>query len=789
VSDAPGGSLAELLRRLRLAAGLTQEELAEAAGISARSVSDLERGIARTARKETARLLSEALGLSGSARDLFEAVARGRTGTERPGPGPDSGSDPESGQGAGQLPAPPTPLIGRSADVTACCDLLLRADVRLVTITGLGGVGKTRTAIAVAGQLAGRFPDAVFFVGLAPVRDPQLVIASVARAVGVREGGTETLQAQVAARLAGAQALLVVDNFEQVVEAATVVSGLLGACPQVKFLVTSRRPLRVNGEHEYPLAPLALPPPAAGGAGPDELLGFPSVQLIADRIRAVVPGWTMRTGDATAVAEICRRLDGLPLALELAAARAKVLPPAELLARLGERADLLSQGARDADDRHRTLGATLDWSYRLLDARAARLLPQLSAFAGGWTLDAMTGVCDAGDEIEALDALATLIDNSLVWRAERSAGIRFLLPVTIRDYAAQLLSAAGAAGATRDRHLDWYLRLAESAAPELTGASQVTWVRLLGDEQANLRAALDHAVTSGDPAGAHRLAVALWRYWEITGQLAEGRHWLARVLALAGPVPPVLRARAIRADGNLARDQGDLDAAMILHRRALAAFEQAGSDADVASALINIGNVHSERDEGDSAIGCYQASLEHLARAGDPWQEALVRNNLALALGLAGQHARAEEIARQSLAAFGRLGDSRGAARATETLAQIHDEAGQFDASLPLHRQAAATFSEVGDRSGVARALDGMARASAALGDAAGAAWLLGHADSLHEQVGEQFNPYETRAREQTMAALRAALAPEELAAARAAGHDAPADEVARRINARSAAR
>ena len=529
MAAAPDATLAELLKRLRQAARLTQEELAEAAGISARSVSDLERGISRTARKETARLLCDALGLSGSTRELFEAVARGRSGQ--------AGLDPD--QPAGQLPVPATPLVGRAADVSACCDLLLRAGVRLVTITGLGGVGKTRVSLAVARQLTQHFPDGVRFAGLAALQDPQLVIASVARASGVQESGTETLQAQVAATLAPLHALLLLDNFEHLIDAATVVSALLSACPEVKFLVTSRRPLRINGEYEYPLAPLELPP--AAGAGPDELLRIPSVRLLADRIRAVLPGWTMSGDDAASIAGICRRLDGLPLALELAAARAKVLPPAALLARLGERADLLSLGSRDADDRHRTLRATLDWSYRLLDAPAARLLPQLAVFADGWTLDALTGVCDVGNEIEALDALASLIDNSLVWRAERAAGIRFLLPVTIRDYAAQLLAAAGTADAVARQHLDWYLGLAESAAPELTGSSQVAWLRLLGDEHADLRAALEYAITAARPAAAHRLATALWRYWEITGQLAEGRRWLARVLALAGPVPPIIR--------------------------------------------------------------------------------------------------------------------------------------------------------------------------------------------------------------------------------------------------------
>jgi predicted ATPase/transcriptional regulator with XRE-family HTH domain len=772
MADAPGTTLAELLRRLRHAARLTQEELAEAAGISVRSVSDLERGVNRTARKETARLLCEALGLSGSARDLFEAVALGL-------PEP---ADSDVDRSPGQLPVPPTPLVGREADVNACCELLQRADIRLVTVTGLGGVGKTRVAEAVARQLTGHFPDGVRFVGLGAIRDPQLVIASVARAVEVQESGTETLSEQAAATLAAVHALLLLDNFEHLIEAASVVSELLSSCPKVKFLVTSRRPLRINGEHEYPLAPLQLP--TATGAEPDEVARVPSVQLLIERIRAVLPGWTMSDEDVASVAGICRRLDGLPLALELAAARVKVLSPAALLARLGTGTDVLSQGSRDAADRHQTLRATLDWSYQLLDAPAARLLPQLAVFADGWTLDALTEVCDIGNEIEALDALASLIDNSLVWRAERASGIRFLLPVTIRDYAEQLLAMVGIAGAVAQRHLDRYLRLAESAALELTGSNQVAWLRLLGDEYANLRAALDHAINAGQLTTAHRLATALWRYWEISGQLAEGRGWLARVLALAGPVAPLLQGRTLKADGNLARDQGDFTAALGSHQRALALFERAGSDADIASALINIGNVHIDRGESTTAIDCYQASLDCLSRVGDPWLEALVLNNLALALNSAGQRDQAEDAARRGLASIRQLGDSRGIARATLTLAMILNRAGHFSESLPLLREAAVAFSEVGDRAGISRAVECLAWANAALGEPADAAWLLGYADSLREQVGEQLTVNEQEARDQTTTAIQSALQPPAMEAAWAAGRTGAPDELADRLNA-----
>jgi predicted ATPase/transcriptional regulator with XRE-family HTH domain len=785
VADDPGASLAVLLKRLRRAARLTQEELAEAAQISVRAVSDLERGVNRTARKDTVRLLADALGLAGEERELFEATALGRAPAGQPRhdqprhdqPRHDQPRKDRSGPGApGQLPVALTPLVGRADDVREICGWLRRPEVRLVTITGLGGVGKTRTALDIGKQLAPGFPDGVIFVNLAAVRDSELVLASIAWAAGVRDSGPEPLAERVAGQLRPLRVLLIIDNFEQVVDAAQVVSDLLSTCLGLSCLVTSRCALRLSGEHEYVLAPLRLPPAASKSAS--ELLGFPSVELFAQRVQSILPNWTLDENSGPAVGEICRRLDGLPLALELAAARTKILAPVALLERLGGHQDVLSRGRRDASARHQTLRATLDWSYELLDAGPARLFPQLAVFADGWTIDTMMQVCDVGDDIETLDALAALVDNSLVWRTGAPAAPRFLLPVTIREYADGKLRRAGLAHDVARRHLAWCLDLAETAAGELAGASQLSWLRLLADEHANLRAALEHAITTGESSLAHRLGAALWRYWEINGHVAEGRQWLGRILVMTGPTAAAIRAQAFKAAGNLARDQGDFGVSIDCQRHAYVLFREAGDRAGMAAALNNMGTA--ELDHGDvaEAVAHFRASLEQFAAAGDRWGVAIGHNNLARALRTGTSLVEAEQAARESLVAFEHLGDPRGTGRALTSLALIVGRAGDLAQSLDLLAQAAVLFAELGDRAGLAHTAEAFAWAKARLGHAAVAVWLLGHTERLREEVGAPLNADDRIELDDIADRVRPVLAPRERDARRTAGYDTELDDV-----------
>ncbi|GII63960.1 hypothetical protein Skr01_40450 [Sphaerisporangium krabiense] len=734
-----GESFAHLLKRLRRSAGLTQEELANKAGISARAVSDLERGINRSARKDTARLLADALDLTGPVREEFTS------GRRRP-----------PAVGGARLPVPLTPLVGREREVRAGCERL-RGPSRLLTLTGLGGVGKTRTALAIVHELAPDLPDGAYLADFSEVRDEQTMMHTLARALDVRDSGTRPPAESLATALEGRGPLLVLDNFEHLVDSAHALSTLLTRCPAVKFLVTSRRPLRVYGEDEFVVGPLPPPPP---GASLEVVRANPAVTLFTQRARAVHAGWEVHEGNAAVVTGICARLDGLPLALELAAARMNVLSAEALHERLGDAPGVLAAGPRDATPRHRSLNATLDWSYELLDEDAQRLLRRLTVFAGGWSLEAMERVCGAG-----LDTLATLIENNLVWRADHPGGPRYTLPHTVREYAAALPPANGPATsggdlATADAHLRWMCGFAETAAHELTGAGQRAWMENLDREYENARQALRHAVAASDAESAQRLAGALWRYWEMRGLLIEGRRWLDRALTLPGPTPPSVGAQARKGAGNLARDQGDLKAAEAFYRSAMPLFEAASDKAGVASVINNLGNLWLDEGDHEAAAHFYQDGLARFQAIGDEWNVALLLNNLALALRLTSDLARAGELAERSAALFRRLGDQRGEGRALETVARVLDLRGRHALALPVHRRALLLRHRVGDLAGVARSLEGLARSHSEVGDLNLAARLLGQAECLRETTGEAFTHDDGVEYARTLNALRDGLAP-----------------------------
>jgi predicted ATPase/DNA-binding SARP family transcriptional activator len=523
------------------------------------------------------------------------------------------------------VPASPTPLVGRERELADARELLLRADVRLVTLTGPGGIGKTRLAIAVAEAVRAEFADGVFFVALETLRQAALVTSSIATALGVVGGGGSSAGEGVERHLRNRSVLLVLDNFEQLLPAAPTLALLLAEAPRLKLLVTSRAVLRVAGEHELPVPPLRLP----GEADTVDDYAFrrvPALALFAERARAVRPDFEVTEANARTVAEICARLDGLPLAIELAAAWVKLLDLRAILERLGSRLDLLTGGARDKPQRQQTLRAAIEWSYELLGPDERRLFTHASVFVGGFGLDAAAAVTRI-PERELLDRLRSLVDQSLVTAATagHDGGLRFLVLETIREYALGRLAAARDADEVRTRHAAYYLGLAEAAERALHGTDQADWLRRLEQERGNLRAAFELALERGDAETALRLAGALWRFWQLRGHLVEGRLALERALAAGADAPAAVRARCRNGAGVLAGEQGDFAAARSFFEESLTLAREAGDSDRVASALSNLGILALYQADYDRAESLYRESRDLWAATGN-------RANIAAAL-------------------------------------------------------------------------------------------------------------------------------------------------------------
>ncbi len=609
------------------------------------------------------------------------------------------------------LPVQLTPLIGREHEVTAVMRLLRREKVRLVTLTGPGGTGKTRLALQVASELGDVFVGGVFFVSLASLNDPMLVIPTIARALGMRENMGQPAFVRLVEVLQQQPVLLLLDNFEQIVEAAPQVADLLTSCPQLKLLVTSREVLHVRSEHEFAVPPLALPDPAHLPRLA-ALARTPAVALLLRRAQAARSEFKLTSTNARAVAEICVRLDGLPLAIELAAARLKLLSPQALLARLDQPLSILTGGARDVPARQQTLRNTIEWSYQLLPAGEQRLFRCLSVFVSGCSLQAAEAVCAGpGDGAgRVLDGVASLVDKSLLQRvkqteegSEEQEDQRLLMLETIREYGLETLEASGEGLATRQAHADYFLHLAEEAEPALKGPRLVAWLERLEREHDNLRAALQWAVKSGSAEVALRLGIALERFWVVRGQRNEGLAFLQRALAASAGVATPIRAKALLAAARLAFNQSNYEQGEGLAQEGLALFRGLGDRRGIALSLNRLGVAAWRRGDFRAARVLLEEDLALFRELGDRDRVAWSLFMHGLLDSKQGEYTRACTRFEQSLALFRELGNKRGiAASLTQLAGTLFVSQGKQDMIYPLLEQGLSLDREVGDKEGMA---------------------------------------------------------------------------------------
>ncbi|MFN8591749.1 MAG: tetratricopeptide repeat protein [Thermomicrobiales bacterium] len=721
-----------LVRRHRLSAGLTQEALAERAGVSVRGLQLLERGHTMP-RAETARLLADALALAGDVRALLFVSANPELTTPA-----DAALSPARLQ---HPPLPPTLLIGREWEVAVACDLLRRPDARLLSLTGPGGVGKTRLAQAIGAAMAPAYTDGVAWVDLAPLVDPSLVAATIAHALGIVESEDRPVPKVLREAIADRNLLLILDNCEHVLPGMAIAGSLLAACPRLNVLTTSRSRLRLRGERDVPVHPLALPesdasPPLAG------LAGVAAVRLFVERTQAVRPDFALTPENAPAVAGICRRLDGLPLAIELAAARARILTPGVLRDRLEQRLPLLNDGPRDAPERHRTMRDTIAWSYDLLSASEQSLFRRLAVFAGGFTLaaaEALAAIDPARHLPDLLEPLTVLVDHNLIQATDGGDdGPRFRMLETIREYGlARLGEVQEEEQDTRTAHAAYFSSLADRAEIGMQGAEQGSWLQRLEADHDNLRMALGWLSESTAVESALAMAGAIWFFRWIRGYYAESRVLLESLLAQPGE-NTVGRAKALNALGVVALSQGDTDRAIAAHEEALAIARALGDDwqtsfslACLAAALLNRGEL--DRSEAAAAEG--RALGERL---GSNWLAQMGLSLLASVASYRGDVVRAEARFAESVAVGRVIGERWGVALSLDNLgwlALLRDDAREATAYFLESRE---MMMALGDRRDLPDVLAGLGRAAQQEGDLDRAAACLAESLVLARETGDQ---------------------------------------------------
>jgi non-specific serine/threonine protein kinase len=682
--------------------------------------------------------------------------------------------------GRNHLPVPATPLVGRATVLEAIRARLLRDDVRLLTLTGTGGTGKTRLALTLAASLQQAFVDGIWFVDLSTITDAALVMPAIAQALGIREGGQSTELEQVMEAVRDRQLLLVLDNFEQVVAAAVELAELLKVAPRSKVLVTSRAVLHLSGEHEFAVPSLDLPErvrPLDAAA----LARYEAVALFVQRAEAALPGFEVTSANAAAVADICARLDGLPLAIELAAARIKVLPPQGLLARLSSPLQLLTSGARDRPQRQQSLRRTIDWSYGLLDDAEKALFRQLSVFPGSWTLEAAEAVTAVASDV--VEGLASLLDKSLVQSHETTGHEpRYRMLETIREYAFEQLEAAAEVPELKLRLARYVLTLAEAAASELRRPPSKLWLDRLQEEHDNMRSTLRWAIEGGNAELALRLASAVHRYMVARGHLNEGQRWLESALALDAQTDPMIRARALLFAGDAAWQRGEYRLAVARNNACLELYRGVGDDHGVARGLQNLGNVALYRQEYTQAEEILHESLALYRKVGDEFGTAAVLTTLGVLARNRGDLAGARALGEEALAINRSLGDARNVAQSMNNIARAARDQMAWTEAVDLCAQSLRLLSELGDQLGMSNVLANVGIMAQRLGDAGFAARMFGAAEVFREvSTGSAFfsvSPAEYAAYGVAVDATRASLGEAAFTSAWQAGRGLPAAEV-----------